>query len=154
VKRGKAGLALVFLVILAGCVSTAPSPEATAPTLANACELVTNMDTLVGKTAVGPPGGFRLNEVDRCIWTYAADPARSVGVSVAPLIAHGAAIESFGEGETIPGLGENARWWAANHLLSVAAEDEALQVDLQLDAEGNSKELAVSIAQAALQNLH
>jgi hypothetical protein len=111
------------------------------------------MDTLVGKTALGPPGGFRLNEVDRCIWTYAADPARSVGVSVAPLIAHGAAIDSFGEGETVPGLGEDARWWAASHLLSVATGNEALQVDLQLNDEDNSKDLAASIAQAALQNL-
>jgi hypothetical protein len=45
-------------------------------------------------------------------------------------------------------------WWAANRLLSVAAGSEALQVDLQLNDEDNTRDLAVSIAQTALQNLH
>lgn len=112
------------------------------------------MDELVGQTAVGAPGFFTLNDVDRCIWTFATDPARSVGVSVAPLGAHQGAKDSFGGGEAVAGLGDDARWFPGNHLLSVAAGRRALQVDLQLNDSQNTKDLAVSIAQAALPNLH
>ncbi len=138
----------VFVVAACGSVSTpTASPVA-------ACALIPNMDELVGKAAVGSPGFFTLNDVDRCIWTYATDPARSVGVSVAPLGAHQAAKDSLPSGETVEGLGEEAIWFEGNHLLSVAANQRAVQVDLQLDEEESTRDLAVSIAQAAVSNLH
>jgi hypothetical protein len=136
------------IVIATGCTST-PTP-----TPAAACGLVTNMDELVGRTAVGEPGAFTLNDVDRCLWTYANNPSRWVTVSVAAKAKHDEAIGAFGNGEAIPGLGEDARWWATNHLLSVATADAVLQVDLQLDDADATKELAVSIAEAALVNLN
>ena len=138
----------VFVVAACGSVSTpTASPVA-------ACALIPNMDELVGKAAVGSPGFFTLNNVDRCIWTYATDPARSVGVSVAPLGAHQAAKDNFPANEAVEGLGDDAVWFEGNHLLSVAVGQRALQVDLQLDEGENTRDLAVSIAQAALSNLH
>jgi hypothetical protein len=143
--------------LLAACTSTStPLPTAlpTPPaTQIGVCALVPNMDALVGKTAVDRPGSFTLNDVDRCIWTYATDPARSVGVSVGALRGHTSAISSLGGGETVAGLGDDARWWAGNHLLSVSRGQRSMQVDLQLEDASVSRELAVAIAQAALQNL-
>ena len=140
---------LVAMLVVAACNTTA-TPTATP---FSACALVANMDELVGKTVVGPPGAFTLNDVNRCIWTYATDPSRWVTVSVADNSAHGGAIDAFGDGESIEGLGDDARWWAANDILSVARPEFALQVDLELDEGDGTKELAVAIAQAALANL-
>jgi hypothetical protein len=95
-----------------------------------------------------------LNDVDRCTWTYEADPARYVTLSVTFAQAHSDAIDAFGEGETIEGLGDDARWWSSNRVLSLVDGPNAIQVGLELDEPQVSKELAVSIAQAALQNLH
>jgi hypothetical protein len=154
-KRGCGTLLMVIvpLLVISACSSTTPNPSVN-PAPMGVCGLVPNMDELVGQTAVDRPAGFTLNDVDRCTWTYQLDPSRSVGISLAPLVAHDAAIESFGEGEQVAGLGQDARWWASNNLLSVLVEGGTLQVDLQLDEEHVSKELAVSIAQAALQNLN
>jgi hypothetical protein len=112
------------------------------------------MDEIVGKTAVGEPGAFMLNDVDRCIWTYAHDPARWVTVSLAAKDAHDQAIEAFGEGERVAGLGDDARWWATSGLVSVAVGEESLQVDLELAPEELSKDMATNIAQVALDNLN
>jgi hypothetical protein len=111
------------------------------------------MDDLVGKAAVGQPGGFRLNDVDSCIWTYALNPSRSVDVSVAAIAAHQAAINELGDGEQVASVGDDARWWPGNHLLSVALDDRAVQVSLKLDDVDSTKDLAARIAQAAIANL-
>jgi hypothetical protein len=143
-------VALVGVGLVAvGCSSTSP-----APTPMGVCGLVPNMDDLVGKAAVDRPGGFRLNEVDKCIWTYALNPSKSVNVSVASILAHRAAIDELGDGEQLTGLGEDARWWEGNHLLSVALDDQAVQVSLDLDDAESTKDLAVRIAQAAMSNMN
>jgi len=144
-------IVLVAAVCLAtACSSTAPMP---APTFLGVCALVPNMDELVGKSAVADPGGFSLNDVDQCIWTYALNPSRSVNLSVASAAAHAAAISELGDGEQLSGVGDNARWWVGNHLLSVVAGDQAVQVSVNLD-EAETKDLAVRIAQAAISNMN
>ena len=55
-KVGLLITAVFALIVLSGCGSTAPSAAPTSPPLANACGLVPNMDTLVGKTALGAAG--------------------------------------------------------------------------------------------------
>jgi hypothetical protein len=143
-------VALVAVGLLAGCSSTSPSPI---PTPLGVCGLVPNMDELVGKTAVDQPGGFTLNDVDTCIWTYALNPSRSVDLSVAAVVAHQAAIDELGDGEQVASLADDARWWAGNRLLSVALDDRAVQVSLKLDDVDSTRDLAVRIAQAAVANL-
>jgi hypothetical protein len=140
--------AVVAGLLVLACNST-PTP-----TPVGVCALVPDMDALVGKTSLGPPGAFTLNDFDRCLWTYASTPARSVGVSVGAIRGHKGAIDNLGDGEQLTGIGDDARWWAGTHLLSVAVGQRTLQVDLQLDDADVSRDLAVSIAQAALQNLH
>ena len=146
----RAGLlvALIVVVASASCTSTSPTP---APV--DTCALVPNMDELVGHAAVDRPGAFTLNGVERCIWTYATTPARSVGISVANILAHGSAIETLGDGEPVPDLGNDARWWPGNHMLSIALGERSLQVDLQLDAAESTRDLAVQIARAAIERL-
>jgi hypothetical protein len=146
--RIKVALFLALLLLGACNATVAPSPSPL-----GACALVPNMDALVGKTALGAPGGFTLNDVNRCIWTYAVDPSRWVTVSVASKTAYDDAIDAFGDGEQVAGLGADALWWAANDVLSVDTGDAALQVDLELDEEDASRDLAVNIARAALDNL-
>jgi len=112
------------------------------------------MDDLVGKAAVDQPGGFTLNDVDTCIWTYALNPSRSVDLSVAAIAAHQAAIDELGDGEQVPSVGDDARWWSGNRLLSVALEEWVVQVSLKLDEVDSTKDLAVRIAQSAIANLN
>ncbi len=137
------------MLLLAGCGSTAPTPAAAA----DACGLVPNMDVIVGRAAIDRPAAFRLNEVDRCVWTYQTDPSRSIGLSLGAVAAHETAIASLGPAEQVAGVGQDARWWPANRLLSVSLGDRAVQVDLQMDDQQAPRELAVSIAQAAIANL-
>jgi len=111
------------------------------------------MDNIVGKTAVGPPAGFTLNDVDRCIWTYGLNPSRYLTLSVTAAAAHSEAIQIFGEGEVVPNLGQDARWWPANESLSVLAGPINVQVDFEMDEADASRDLAVRIMQAALANL-
>jgi hypothetical protein len=138
----------IFVICLA-CGSNTASP-----TPMGACGLVSNMDALVGKTAIDRPGGYSLNGFDRCTWVYGADPSRYVGVSFGPISGHSGAIDSLGPGEQVSGLGDDARWWAANHLLSVAMGQHSIQVDLQLSEAESNRQLAESIARAALANVH
>jgi hypothetical protein len=118
-----------------------------------ACSLVPDMDTLVGRTAVASPSSYALGGRERCIWAYASDPSRFVGLTVGDASGHAATIASFGEGEAIAGLGEDARWWAANQTLSVARETQSIQLDLQLDDLADPRALAILIAQRALEGL-
>jgi len=154
-KRGSLILLIVMtlFLVLSACSTTAPNPSVN-PTPIGACVLVPDMDAIVGKSTVGPPGGYTLNDVDRCTWTYELDPSRYVTLSIALKQAHSEAIAALGAGEIVPGLGDDARWWAANHLLSVSTGPSSVQVDLQLNESDVSKDLAVRIAQAALQNLN
>jgi len=112
------------------------------------------MDEIVGKTAVGPPAGFTVNDVDRCIWTYGLDPSRYLTLSVTGAAAHSNAIQAFGEGEVVPNLGQDARWWPTNETLSVLFGPVNVQVDFEMDEADVSRDLAVQIAQAALANLN
>ena len=144
-------VALVAVGLITSCSSTSPPPV---PTPLGVCGLVPNMDDLVGKAAVDQPGGFTLNDVDTCIWTYALNPSRSVDLSVAAIAAHQAAIDELGDGEQVPSVGDDARWWSGNRLLSVALDDRAVQVSLKLDDVDSTKDLAVRIAQAAIANLN
>jgi hypothetical protein len=141
-------VAIGISLIVGACSATAPTPVPV-----DACALVPNMDEIVGRAAVDRPAGFTLNNVDRCVWTYQTDPSRSIGISVSAVAAHTSAIQSLGAGEQVAGFGEEARWWASNRMLSVAIGNRALQVDLQIDDPAGTRELAVSIAQAALANM-
>ena len=145
-----ARLVLCLLAVVAFACTSTTTPTYTPVAV---CALVPNMDELVGMAAVGPPGFFSLNDVDRCIWSYDTDPARSVGVSVGSLRGHTGAIQNLGQGETAPGLGDDARWYEGNKMLSIAVGQQALQVDLQLEDGDNTKDLALAIAGAALANL-
>jgi hypothetical protein len=147
---------LISLVLVAACTSApAPAPTA-APSLSGSpqpigvCNLIPTMDQIVGKDSIGLPAGYTLNDVDRCIWTYGLDPSRYLSLSIAANSAHQSAIDAFGPGEQVAGLGEDARWWPSNRTLSVSNGSEAIQVTLELDPADVSKELAISIAQAAL----
>lgn len=146
-------LAIVVLVV-AACGDPAPSPPPSVETAIKlACSLVPDMDTLVGRTGVAAPSSYALGGRERCIWAYASDPSRFVGLTVGDASGHAATIASFGEGETIEGLGEDARWWAANQTLSVARDTQSIQLDLQLDDLSDPRALAISIAQRALEGL-
>jgi hypothetical protein len=156
VKPGTTIASAVVLVVLlvAACGDPAPSPPASVETAIKlACSLVPDMDTLVGRTAVAAPSSYALGGRERCIWAYASDPSRFVGLTIGDASGHAATIASFGEGETVEGLGEDARWWAANQTLSVVRETQSLQLDLQLDDLSDPRALAVSIAQRALEGL-
>jgi hypothetical protein len=115
------------------------------------CELVTDMDSILGRTAVAPPSSYTVGSSERCLWVYVTDPSRYVALTVGPGSSHAATIESFGESEVVEGLGDEARWWEDNRTLSVVFGDQALQVDLQLDDAPSPMDLAVSIARSALE---
>ncbi len=108
------------------------------------------MDEIVGMDSIGPPAGYTLNDVDRCLWTYGLDPSRFLTLSIALPEAHPNAIAALGEGEAVAGLGDDARWWPSNSTLSVANGRSTIQVDLELGASDASKDLAISIARAAI----
>ena len=111
------------------------------------------MDTLVGRTAVAPASSYTLGGRERCIWPYASDPSRFVGLTVGDASGHAATIGNFGEGEPVDDLGEDARWWADNQTLSVARGSQSIQLDLQLDDLADPRALAISIAEQALEHL-
>ena len=139
--------ALLVLVAATGCGQTPPSvvPSALGP--AAVCALVEDMDALVGRTAVAPPGGYTGGTSDRCLWTYGRDPSRYVGVTVGPSALHDETIGVLGAGEAVAGLPADARWWAAARTLSVAWGDRTLQVDVRLDEPIDPRELALGVAE-------
>jgi hypothetical protein len=148
---------LLFVAIIAAACggpvpTTAPPPTQSVVAL-SVCDLVADMDTLVGRTAVAAPGSYSLGASERCLWVYVTDPSRYVALTVGQPSSHADTIQSFGDGEVIEGVGDEARWWAANLTLSVLVDERSLQVDLQLDDAADPKALAVSIAQAALEQL-
>ena len=146
-------------LILAGCAgpltpTTPPTPVASPSALAlEVCALVPDMDAIVGLAAKAPPSGFTIGQVDRCLWVYDTDPSRYVGVSVAPLGAHAAGVEAFGDGDSIDSLGDDARWWSTTQTLSVAIGDRSFQVDIRLAQADAAQDLAVAVARRVLERL-
>lgn len=138
------------------CGGPAPTPpsESAQPSIeaspGSVCDIVADMDAVVGRTAAAAPSRYSVGSSERCLWVYATDPSRYVALTVGEPASHAASIQSFGDGETVDGLGDEARWWQANRTLSILDGDRALQVDLQLDDAADPKALAISIARAAL----
>ena len=151
-RRGRA--LLLALGVVAGCGDPSPtqpvvSPAPSIASAGSACELVADMDALVGRTAVAAPSSYVVGSNERCLWVYTSDPSRYVALTVGEASSHAATIQSFGDGEIVDGVGDEARWWSANRTLSVVIGDRSLQVDLQLDDAADPEALAVSIALAA-----
>ena len=154
----RAGPILLAVGIAAcGGPTPTPPPESAAPSVqpsaGSVCGVVADMDSLVGRTALAAPSSYTVGSSERCLWVYVTDPSRYVALTLGEPSSHAATIESFGEGELVDGVGDEARWWEANTTLSVIVGDRSLQVDLQLDDAADPKALAVSIAQAALERL-
>jgi hypothetical protein len=164
-RRGGVGIAVALgsALLVLGCgqsvvtntpTSAASPSSATVPgaslEASNACLLVPDMDTLVGKTALVAPAEYQIGPLSRCTWVYGRDPTRSVGVNFGPVAGHADSITSFGQGEAVPALGDDARWWPGARTLSVSVGPRSFQVNLELDPADVSKELAVSIARSAL----
>ena len=153
------GAPILLAAGLVACGDPAPTPPPTTapasiePSAASVCGLVVDMDALVGRTAVAAPSSYAVGSSERCLWVYVTDPSRYVGLTLGEPSSHAATIQSFGDGEVVDGLGDEARWWDANKTLSVLQGERALQVDLQLDDAADPRALAVSIAQAALGQL-
>lgn len=171
-NRRLLGLALMTsIAILAGCGSqTTPSstggPSAAGPSAAgvspagasaaigNVCALVPDMDALVGKKALVAPAQFTVSGVTSCIWVYGNSPSRDVTIDLGSSDNHQGQITALGPGTTIPGLGDDARWWPApeTSILSVLKGSQSFQVKLSL-GKTVSQDLAVAIARSALQRL-
>jgi hypothetical protein len=153
------GLPVVLAAGLVACGSPAPTPPIVAPSpsspspAGSVCGIVADMDALVGRTAAAAPSSYAVGSSERCLWVYVTDPSRYVALTVGEPATHAVTVQSYGDGEIVEGLGDDARWWATNKTLSVLIGDRALQVDLQLDDAADPKALAVSIAQAALGQL-
>jgi len=155
------GLALLagVAVVAAACgalstspaSSTGPSPGASAASLV--CALVPDMASVVGREPIAPPDGYSVGGNDRCMWVLSRDPSRYVGLTIGPATNHATTIDALGPGDDFAGLGDGARWWASSRTLSVAAGDRSFQVDLQLDPDEVTQELAVAIARQVLASL-
>jgi hypothetical protein len=155
--RCGAPILLAAGIVACGGPAPTPPPESAPPSIepsaGSVCGIVADMDALVGRTAVAAPSSYTVGSSERCLWVYVTDPSRYVGLTLGEPASHAATIQSFGDGEVVDGLGDEARWWDANRTLSVLDGERALQVDLQLDDAADPKALAVSIAQAALVEL-
>jgi hypothetical protein len=150
------------IVLAAGIVACGgPAPtrpvESTQPSIdaspGSICNMVPRMDALVGRTAAAEPSSYTVGASERCLWVYATDPSRYVALTLGEATSHAATILSFGDGEIVDGIGDEARWWDANQTLSILDGERSLQVDLELDDAADPKALAVSIAEAALGQL-
>ena len=151
-RVGIPGALIMVVVVACGNPSPTPPPSVAGETKL-ACSLVPDMDTLVGRPAVAEPSSYAVGGRERCIWAYASDPSRYVGLTLGDAAGHAATIVGFGEGESVEGLGDDARWWAANQTLSMAVGQQSIQVDLRLDDLPDPGSLAISVANAALERL-
>jgi hypothetical protein len=159
--RTRSAATLLLALVLAGCGATQPSPSASpaqprsAPSLAagGACGLLPEFAAVVGREPIASPDGYAVGPTERCLWVVALDPSRSVGLSVGPAANHGATIDALGTGESVEGIGDDARWWAAARTLSVAIGDRSVQLDLELDDASVTRDLAVELARQALDAL-
>lgn len=147
-------LAIGFLAACGGPSPTPPIDTTSAPIESTApgsvCDFVVDMDALVGRTAVAVPSSYSVGSSERCLWVYVTDPSRYVALTAGDSSSHADTIQSFGEGEVVDGVGDEARWWDANQTLSVVIGERSLQIDIRLDDAADPKELAVSVAQAAI----
>jgi hypothetical protein len=166
VKRRLGGpwLVLAATGFLVSCGGSAPagSPGAGASTSAavvgslppgGACSLIPDIAVVIGRAPIAAPNGYTVGATQRCMWVMSRDPSRYVGLSLGSDANHGATIDALGDGEAVEGLGDDARWWAASRMLSVATGDLSLQVDLQLDPAEATKDLAVELARRATESL-
>jgi hypothetical protein len=150
---------IVLAATIVACGSPAPTPSIQSPppsieaSAGSVCAIVADMDALVGRTAAAAPSSYTVGSSERCLWVYVTDPSRYVALTLGEPSSHAATIQSFGDGEVVDGVGDEARWWESNRTLSVLIGERALQVDLQLDDAADPEALAVSIAQAALEQL-
>jgi hypothetical protein len=147
--------AAVVAAIVAACGLDSPSPSRPAPASVvlpggSPCTLVADVAGAVGRPPIASPNAYAVGATERCMWVVARDPSRYVGLSVGPALNHAATIDALGDGETVDGLGDDARWWPAARTLSVAIGNRSLQVDLQLDDAEATRELAVVLARQAL----
>lgn len=165
IRRAGLGLAVAVgsALLLVGCgqpaVTNVPGqPSSTAPAASaeasSACALVPDMDTIVGKVATVAPAEYQTNSLSRCTWVYATNPTRHVALNFGPASGHTDSITSFGQGEVVPGLGDDARWWAGTRTLSVAVGPKSFQINLELAPADVSKDLAVAIARSAVGRVH
>ena len=150
--------AAVVAALVAACGATTASvspsaPASIGPPGGGPCSLVTDLTAAVGRPPIASPNAYAVGATERCMWVVARDPSRYVGVSVGPAINHASTIDAFGEGESVAGLGDDARWWPAARTLSVALGDRSLQVDLQLDEAMVTREVAEAVARQALEAL-
>jgi hypothetical protein len=152
IRRVSRGLVLAGLLV-AACGGPSPTPPPPSVISGSACDLLADMDVLVGRTAVAPPSSYAVGSSERCLWVYVSDPSRYVALTIGGRTSHADTIQSFGDGEVIEGLGDEARWWEANRTLSAVLGERSIQVDLQLDDAEDPAALAASIAAAALQHL-
>jgi hypothetical protein len=158
--HGAASIAVALVLVACGGVapSAAPPVSPSTATLASLsagdpCGLIPDVAGAVGRAPIASPNTYAVGPTQRCMWIVARDPSRYVGVSLGPAANHGATIDALGDGETVEGLGDDARWWAAARTLSVVVGDQSLQVDLQLDDADATKEVATALAVQALATL-
>ena len=157
----RAIVAVMLVLGLTGCGVTTPSqstsavvPSARASLAAgDPCVLLPDFAAAVGREPVASPDAYAVGPTERCLWVVALDPSRSVGLSIGPATNHGTTIDALGNGESVDGLGDDARWWPAARTLSVAVGDRSIQIDLQLDDAGATRDLAVELARQALEAL-
>ena len=154
---GPAGVVLLAGLLLAACGSPTPSPAvspsgAAADTI-EACALAPDLPAIVGREPLASPSSYRLGVNERCLWVYGNDPSRYVGLTLGGTETHAATVRSFGEGEAVDGLGDEARWWPATRTISVILGEHGFQVDFRLDDGEGSRELAIDIARHALERL-
>lgn len=154
--RLRACLAFVALLAVACGSPPPPSPSPASPALTgstrpvDACQLVPDVVAVVGREPVAAPDGYRIGTNDRCLWVFAQDPSRFIGLTVGPKGNHATTMEALGQGESVDGLGDAAAWWPNARTLSVSTGDRSFQLDLQLDEPEATRELAVAIATKVL----
>jgi hypothetical protein len=157
---GRTALGLLLAIgLVVACGSPAPSaPDIetalpSQPGSVAACALAPDLAAIVGREPIASPSSYRLGANERCLWVYGNDPSRYVGLTVGPAATHDETIASYGEGEPVGDLGDDARWWQGTRTISVLAGNRAFQVDFQLDEGDGTRELAVALARHALDRL-
>lgn len=143
VVAAAAGLALTT-----GALGPSSSPNVSHLPVA-VCDLLADPEGAFGRAPIASPSTYTVGVNDRCQWVLQRDPTRYVGVTVGPASNHEATIAALGPGEPVE-LGDAARWWAGNATLSVVTGDRNFQVDLRLNDDEITLELATAVARQVL----
>ena len=159
--RARVAATVLLALAIIGCGATQPSPSGSPsqpPPVASlaaggTCGLLPEFAAAVGRGPIASPDAYAVGPTERCLWVVALDPSRSIGLSVGPATNHGATIDALGIGESVQGLGDDARWWPSARTLSVAFGDRSIQLDLQLDAAEATRAVAIELARQALEGL-